>query len=293
MLKGLFSQSGIFSKILILLGISCFTLIAGAIVMRFVPHANVQDVSYLKIMQLVESLALFVIPPFVFAYFCSESTVTFLHFNQRTNRTHILQVVLFMLLIIPGINLLSSMNQQLVLPKAFAGIEGWMKASEAQMAKVTEQMLHVHTLPALLFNIFLIAMIPAFGEELFFRGAVLGILGEKMNFRIAIWISAVVFSAIHLQFYGFLPRMLMGAFFGYLLFWSENLWLPIAAHFTNNAIAVIYYYLKFNGHTLPDIDTVGTGNTLWLGLLSIAFAVFGFLWLKKLMYRQSEIQSQR
>jgi hypothetical protein len=119
-----------------------------------------------------------------------------------------------------------------------------------------------------------------------------GIIQEKMNVKFAIWITAIVFSAIHMQFYGFLPRMLLGAFFGYLLFWSENLWLPIAAHFTNNAVAIVFYYLKYNGYKLPDIDTVGTGNTLWLGLISAAFAIYGFFWFKKLVFRQSCVHTE-
>ena len=289
MMKGLFSQSGIISKVLILFGISCFTVVLGAMLMLILPNSNVQDVNYLKTLQLVESIGMFVIPPFVFAYFCNEKPIVFLHLDKKVNWFHIILVVLFMLMIIPAINLISSLNQQLALPKAFAGIEAWMKTSEAQMAKLTEQLLNVHSLPALGFNILLIAMIPAFGEELFFRGAIQGVLGEKMNIRFAIWISAIVFSAIHFQFYGFFPRMLMGAFFGYLLFWGENLWLPIVAHFTNNAIAIVFYYLKSNGHTLPDIDTVGTGNTLWLGLLSGLLAICGFIWLKKLLSPQRQI----
>jgi uncharacterized protein len=293
MLKGVFSQSGIVPKILILLGISCFTVVLGAIVMLIVPNANVQNVSYLKTMQLVESVGMFVIPPFIFAYFCSGKPISFLHFDRKTNWLHIALVVLFMLMIIPGINLISSLNQQMILPEAFAGIEAWMKTSEVQMAKLTEQLLNVHTLHALIFNVMLIAMIPALGEELFFRGSVQGIIGEKMNIRFAIWISAIVFSAIHLQFYGFFPRLLMGAFFGYLLFWSDNLWLPIVAHFSNNAVAIVFYYLKYNGHKLPDIDTIGTGNTLWLGLLSTILAILGFFWLKKLLYQQRPISLEQ
>jgi hypothetical protein len=71
-----------------------------------------------------------------------------------------------------------------------------------------------------------------------------------------------------MQFYGFIPRMLMGAFFGYLVFWSGNLWLAILAHFTNNVVAIIFYYLKYNGIQTFDIDNIGTGNTLWIGILS-------------------------
>ena len=288
MLKGLFSQSGIISKMLILVGISCFSVILGAILMRLVP-GNMHDVNYLKVMQLVESVGLFVVPPFVFAYFCTEKSIEFLHLDRKINWLHVILVVVFMLLIIPAINLLSSLNQQLVLPKAFAGIEALMKTSEAEMAKLTEQLLSVHGLKALGFNVFLIAIIPALGEELFFRGAAQGIFQEKMHVRFAIWITAIIFSAIHLQFYGFFPRMFLGAFFGYLLFWSDNLCLPIAAHFTNNAAAIIFYYLKYNGYHVSDIDTIGTGNTLWLGCLSMILGICGFYWLRKLIPSQPAI----
>ena len=84
----------------------------------------------------------------------------------------------------------------------------------------------------------------------------------------AIWLAAFIFSAIHFQFYGFVPRFLLGAFFGYLLVWSGNLWLPVLAHFTNNAVAIVFYYLKNNGFHVFDIDTLGTGNTLWIGYVS-------------------------
>ena len=133
----------------------------------------------------------------------------------------------------------------------------------------------------LIFNIILIAIIPALGEELFFRGALQGVMKAWKGAKLAIWITAIIFSAIHLQFYGFVPRMLLGAFFGYLLFWSENIWLPIIAHFVNNVLAVIFYYFKFNGYQVPDIDTIGTGNTLWLGIASGALAIFGFFQIRK------------
>ena len=133
----------------------------------------------------------------------------------------------------------------------------------------------------MLFNIFLIAFIPAMGEELFFRGALQGALRDWKGIKTAIWITAIVFSAIHLQFYGFVPRMLLGAFFGYLIFWSNSIWPAVLAHFVNNVMAVIFYYFKYNGYKLPDIDTIGTGNTLWLGIASGAIALFGLFQLKK------------
>jgi hypothetical protein len=182
---------------------------------------------------------------------------------------------------IPFINLITSLNQQIALPDFLAPVEAWMKNSEEQAAVLTEKMLNIHSINELLFNIFLIAMIPALGEELFFRATIQKILTQWRNAIWGIWIAAFVFSAIHLQFYGFFPRMLLGAFFGYLLVWSGSLWLPIIAHFTNNAIAVIFYYLKYNGYQVVDIDVIGSGETLWLGVVSGVLTIGGIILIKK------------
>lgn len=274
--KGMFTQSGIISKLLILIGFSCFFAVLGSMIWVLITHGNLVDIGSLKLMQLIQSIGVFVLPPFVLAYLCSNNTTEFLHFDRQINLLVILFVVLFMILIVPFINLLGDLNQRLVLPKALAGLESMMKAYESQATQLTEKLLNVHNLPALFFNIFLIAVIPALGEELFFRGAIQGVLQQKINAKAAIWITAIVFSAIHFQFYGFVPRMLLGAFLGYLLVWSGNLWLSIAAHFTNNVLAIIFYYMKTNGYKIFDIDTIGTGDTLWIGCLSGLFAVFGF-----------------
>lgn len=272
----MFTQSGIISKLLILIGFSCFFAVLGSMIWVLITHGNLVDIGSLKLMQLIQSIGVFVLPPFVLAYLCSNNTTEFLHFDRQINLLVILFVVLFMILIVPFINLLGDLNQRLVLPKALAGLESMMKAYESQATQLTEKLLNVHNLPALFFNIFLIAVIPALGEELFFRGAIQGVLQQKINAKAAIWITAIVFSAIHFQFYGFVPRMLLGAFLGYLLVWSGNLWLSIAAHFTNNVLAIIFYYMKTNGYKIFDIDTIGTGDTLWIGCLSGLFAVFGF-----------------
>jgi membrane protease YdiL (CAAX protease family) len=278
--QGTFKQSGVFTKLILLLAVTLFITVLVSPV-AFLATMNPTSISWLKFSQLILSIGMFVIPPFVLAYLCSNNTKNFLHLDQKINWTHILIVFVFMLVIIPFVNLLGELNHQLVLPKAFAGLETWMKTSEDQATILTEKFLNVHNLQGLFFNIFLISMIPALGEELFFRGAIQGVLQQKVNIKIAIWITAIIFSAIHMQFYGFLPRMLMGAFFGYLLMWNGNLWLPVVAHFTNNFIAVIFYYLKNNGYTMPDIDTIGTGNTLWIGCLSGILAIIGFFWIKK------------
>ena len=280
--KGAFEQTGVMGKLFILLAITLlFTLILMPVI-SLLTFSNPSDIGSLKMSQLLLSIGVIVMPPIVLAYFISRNPMNFLCFYKKKNSwTDIFIVVIFMIIIIPFINLLGDLNHQLVLPKMFSGIEVWMKTSEEQATLLTEKFMNVRTVQGLLFNIFLISVIPAIGEELYFRGALQGVIREWKGIRTSIWLTAIIFSTIHFQFYGFVPRMLMGAFFGYLLFWSENMWLPIVAHFTNNVIAVIFYYLKFNGVKMPDIDSIGFGNTLWIGLVSGALGIFGFYRLKR------------
>ena len=284
--QGYFKNSGVFTKLFLLLAIVLFFILLVTPIVGFIGISGSVSPDRMKLSQLIVSVAMFVIPPFVLAFLCSENGVKFLHLKVRTRLTDALFVVLFMIIIIPFINLLGDLNHQLVLPKAFSGIESLMKSYEDEAARLTEKLLNIHSINALMYTVFVIAIIPAIGEELFFRGALQGIIQQWKGWIPAIWIAAFIFSAIHMQFYGFIPRLLMGAFFGYLLLWSGNMWLAVLAHFTNNVIAVIFYYLKNNGVQTFDIDTIGTENTLWVGIVSGIFAILGFLFLKKQLQKR-------
>jgi membrane protease YdiL (CAAX protease family) len=190
-------------------------------------------------------------------------------------------VAITMIVAIPFINLLTDLNRQIALPEALAPVENWMKATEAQLEALTLSILNVHTIKDLIINLMLVAVLAGLGEELFFRGIIQKVLSEKQNTFIAIWLAAFIFSTIHLQFYGFFPRLLLGAFFGYLLAWSNNLWLPILAHTLNNALGVVFYYLSFNGVKVPNMDTIGTGNTIYLGVISAILTAFCIMKLQR------------
>ena len=291
MIKGIFKDSGVLAKLLQLIAVFVFVMIATLLVTVLVTTGDMNDMSNVKVMQLIQSFGLFVIPPFVMASLWSNNAFEFLRLKSTLRWTTVLYVVAFMLVAIPFINMLSWLNQQIILPEALSEIEKMMQSSEVQIAEITEKMLNVSTLGALLFNVFLVAVVPALGEELFFRGTIQRLLSDWKGALFAIWITAFVFSAIHMQFYGFLPRMLLGAFLGYLLLWSGSLWLPIIAHFVNNAVAVVFYYLKFNGVKVIDVETIGTDDTLWLGIVSGIVCVFlGFLIRKNTRKATSEIQ---
>ena len=120
-----------------------------------------------------------------------------------------------MLVALPAINLLSYLNQQMTLPAFLEPMETWMKTQEENAAQMTELFMRVTTFDGLIINLLLMALLPAIAEELTFRGVLQRLLQGKDNNtnipHIAIWSSAIIFSAIHMQFYGFVPRMLMGA----------------------------------------------------------------------------------
>ena len=114
-----------------------------------------------------------------------------------------------------------------------------------------------------------------------FRGTLQQLLGNK---HMAIWITAVIFSAIHMQFYGFIPRMLMGAMFGYVFVWTGCLWIPVVMHFTNNGLAVLAYYIFGTENSYA--DTIGAGATWWLGVISLMITSLGLL----IFYRRTRKQ---
>jgi len=194
-----------------------------------------------------------------------------------------------MIIAIPAINLISYLNQLIQLPDFMSSIENWLMQTEEDAADLTEKLVNVTTIGGLMYNMLLIAIVPALGEELFFRGSVMQIINRLKRPVFAIWVTAFIFSAVHFQFYGFIPRFLLGALFGYLLYWSNSMWLPILAHFLNNGLAVVFYYLKYNNYETPDIDTVGTGDTVWLGVLSVVLTIGGIIIFSKNLKSQSMV----
>ena len=258
-----------------------FCFAGGAILGTVLTGGNFDNVFSLKMRILIQSSASFLVPSFILAYLWCGKPFQFFGFRKKSNWKAYFFVFLLMLAAIPFINLLADLNARIPFPESLSGIEMYLKALEVRVAMQTERILTVHTIVGLLFNIFLIAIIPALGEELFFRGTLQRIFADARGAVFAIWISALIFSAFHFQFYGFIPRMLLGAFFGYLFVWSRNIWLPIVAHFANNFFIVLYFYFSKNNIISTDFETIGAGETWWLGVVCGVVFVFGFFLLKQ------------
>ena len=268
-----------------------FVIIGVSMGVVFPPNDSVVR---LKWLQLIQSVGCLLVPALFVAYLWTRRPMEWLRLSCKTakavplGRVCVLSVVL-MLVAMPGINLLNHLNQQLVLPACFAGIEAWMKQAEEAAEALLERFLAADTLWGLLINIGLMALVPALGEEMTFRGVLLNLFtNEQTEHRrsiphAAIWATAILFSAVHMQFYGFVPRMLLGALFGYVVSWTGLLWVSILMHFVNNATAVVCYFIATRYHLNQDLfDSIGTADTLWLGIVSLCLAAGMFYWIYRL-----------
>jgi membrane protease YdiL (CAAX protease family) len=153
-------------------------------------------------------------------------------------------------------------NVALDIGKYFPDVENWMREMQDKNDYIITQFMTTVSPMGLLVNLIVVAVLPAVGEELLFRGVLMNWLSKVMsNIHINILISAAIFSAIHFQFYGFIPRFMLGIILGYAYYFSQNLWVPMLLHFINNAITVIIYYwinvnnLEVNPEDFGSVDS--------------------------------------
>ncbi len=235
-----------------------------------------------KFLQIAQAICLFIIPAFFYCKLTGNSPTRYLKLNKSVPTQTGVLIVVIMIAAIPFINLLGDINSKMVLPAFLNNIEDWMETAEERAAKLTIVLVSGTTISSLLINLIMIAVLPAISEEVLFRGILQPILIKSTrNIHIAIIITAAIFSAFHLQFYGFLPRFFLGIILGYLYVASGSLWLPIIAHFTNNAIATICYYLVNNSLTTENLDTIGTGEGQMTGILSAGILLIIFFFLQR------------
>lgn len=270
----------------ILLVISCFAitffigmLLAGPIfgvnainIMSLLgDYNNPKAVMVLQYLQVLQSFGLFIFPALLAGFFFERSATRYLLLNKGSRWQIYLVTLVLMFVALPFINEMVSLNEMMKLPGYLKGMEDWMKSAEAEATRLTETFMKMPTPGAFLFNMVMIALLPAIGEELLFRGLLQRLLKDWLkNVHAAIFISAFFFSAMHMQFYGFIPRMMLGVLFGYLFYWSNSIWVPVFAHFINNGAVVIIAYLGQRGIVSGDYENFGSTDNLILILASMA-----------------------
>lgn len=240
------------------------------------------NLNMLRYLQILSHLGLFVVPGLVFAFLMGRKPLDYLQGQRIPNAVNLLIPALIMTALIPVVHALMQLNQQLSLPEAMSSLEQWMRQTEDAAEVMMERFLNVSGTRALLFNLLMIAVLPAIGEEFIFRGAVQRIFRQWTgNVHLAVFIAALLFSAMHLQFYGFLPRLLLGLVLGYMFVMSKNIWVPVFAHFFNNAAAVIVYYIAYNTDVISPEAMAGSRFSFLIIALSVVVTSMLFLAMKR------------
>ncbi|MDR3094094.1 MAG: CPBP family intramembrane metalloprotease [Bacteroidales bacterium] len=294
MQKGLFDGKHPFSQLIItvLAMFACGLLLmfVGMLFIPLVENVSLSDmmtgkvniaehIPIMRYLQTLQGVTLFIIPALFLGFLFEGSATRYFSFSKTGPKPWFLYVFFIMTSIVPLINLMASLNEMIVFPEWLADLEAKFRDMEDNAAKAMELFMGMNNINDLLFNIFMIGLIPALGEELIFRGIIQKICIRWTGVHAGIIIAAFLFSAMHMQFYGLFPRWLLGILFGYLLIWSKSIWLPIFAHFVNNTMAVAVEYLT--RRNMVDEGISEYGSTVDAIPITIIFtAVCGLLLLK-------------
>ncbi len=253
--------------------------------------ADPKYVGALKILVTAQQIGFFLVPAVALAIFEGKRPDRF--YGMKTPQINLMFIVfLLMLFSTPLLGWINEKNMQMHLPHALKNVEQWMREMEDQGAETTKALLKGTSFGALIINLLVIALVPAVCEELIFRGGLQRTFMRWIkNPHVAIWTSAIIFSTIHFQFFGFFPRLFLGAAFGYIYFWTGNLWYTIFAHFLNNAYAVTFtWYLQKSN--LP-IEKADETNIAWYGYIISAILTLALFWiLKDKATKKEEVQQE-
>ena len=279
-LPGLLILTGIFLLLLV------FSNLIGLVVLMTMNNIGINESNNLNALvmssptgwwslmftQILSSFFSFVGTSYIYLKMVETKPLSFLNFEKLPKASVFIFMFLAQLCFSPFNGLMQSINENMKLPSFLAGLEKILKSMEDSMAGMMD-FLAVFDTPAKFIMAFItIAILAGIGEELLFRGLIQRKFMKAFeNPHVAIWVTAIVFSAIHFQFYGFLPRMLLGAVLGYFYYWSGNIWVPIAGHIFNNGLALVMVHLVKIKAISPDIEKLDKIPTPYIMMSTVVF----------------------
>lgn len=264
--KSPFVQLYISLLVVIVIGFVLFTalFLAGTLIFGTKPdliispsHAiNSNEINFLRYILISQHISLFIVPALILLKKLRPIDQQGFPEIKIPEIKEIGLVVILAFCLFPLTGVTGQLNSEMHLPERLSWLENWMREKENNANTLIERVMTPSGFEAMLLNLFMIALLPALGEELIFRGVFQRIFQRMFRSgHIAVWLTAFFFSFLHFQFFGFVPRFILGLVFGYLFLWSRTLWIPVIAHFVNNAVPAILAYLfgweKIN--TTPDI----------------------------------------
>ncbi|HHP7240148.1 MAG TPA: lysostaphin resistance A-like protein [Cyclobacteriaceae bacterium] len=233
------------------------------------------------VLQGLSSFGAFILAPLLFIKIYQKGFLDKYIKFPKENAWYVIGLVLVITMSFMFVNsVFIEWNKEVAFPDFLKGFEAFAKDKENELEQLTRFITTFGSVNEFLLGLLVIAIIPAIGEELLFRGLIQNhIYKISSNPHVAIWFTGLMFGAFHFQFYGMIPRMMLGVLFGYLYLWSGKLPLAMIAHFINNAFSIVMIYFYQKG--ISDVDPESTENLplhiVLLFLLVGGFATYRFI----------------
>lgn len=259
------------TQILTLLGLVMLFYLLLMVAVAILQLKGVEPWRMMMALTALQNIGLFIIPAVITVrIFNPSKAMKVMQINRLPSLWQVVMVLLIYIASAPMMNGIVLWNESWQLPEWLS----WLREMEDAATATTEQMLNFTSVGQLITAILLVGVLTGIGEEFLFRGSLQRLMLEKkINPHVAIWITALIFSIVHMQAFGIVPRMLLGAYFGYLVVWSGSLWLPVLAHALNNSVAVAAYYDK-SIETMPWIGAEPTAITFTISCVATALLLF-------------------
>ena len=235
-----------------------------------------QALFFVRGMQFMQFVGLFLVPSFLAAYFFSTSNKNYLGFKKPYISMYWVIGILTLLIALPLVQWLGELNREIPFSPTVAK---WIGDKEDSADQTVKALLSHQSVADLILNLFFIAGLAAIGEELLFRGVLQRIFIKQFRSPWAgILIAAFLFSALHMQFYGFLPRFVLGVLLGAVYWYSGSLWIAILTHFLYDGLLITITY--FDPSMLNDDKQIVSASALMVsGLLSALFVTMNIHWM--------------
>lgn len=241
----------------------------------------------LKYIQILGALGTFIISSLLLSRFYTNSFLGYFSVGSRVDGRSLIFAAVVMLLSLPFVNWLTEINLSVEIP--FENLERQLRSVHDRTEELMMTLVSADNFMALLVNLFMIAVIPAVGEELLFRGLIQQHFQAWFkNGHVAVIATAVVFSLAHFQVYSFLPRFFLGLLLGYMFFYGKSLWYPILGHFVNNGLGVIFYYFQAKNDSVSGLDEIGTEGSMPATAILSAVLITGlfYVWVRMMKANQ-------
>ncbi len=257
-----------------------------SVVVALISKGGEVSTSMLRISTILQNLLVFFAPALVAAIIVTKIPATLLRLDVKPYLMPTIYACLVLVVSIPALNFVVELNQNISLPESMSGLEQALRSMEDSANSTIGTMIGGTSVIDLILSILIIGVLTGLSEELFFRGALQGLMfSTRMNRHFAVWLTAFIFSAMHFQFYGFIPRMILGAYFGYLAWWTGSIWVPAIAHALNNSIAIIGTWLALKSGEITD-STKAVTQTMdvdpFIIVLSVVMTIVGMVILNRL-----------